>query len=98
MNILLGIGHSKEIQDISYSYGRLGILISGRVFIFCCEKLFKTDPEVQESLILVGTRKSQPFVDNFYLGPNYLVTVGGNVVVLFDFWNNNNSMQSEFFK
>ena len=43
------------------------------------------------------SRQTQPPVEDFVLGPNYLLTVGGNTVVLFDFWSGNPSSYSEFF-
>ena len=69
--------------------------MSGRVYVYCCQNLLSGS--LQESLLLVATRQTQPPVEDFMLGPNFLITVGGKTVVLFDFWSDNPTSVSEFF-
>ena len=48
-------------------------------------------------MLLVATRQNQPAVEDFVFGPNFLLTIGANTIVLFDFWAENTTTSSEFF-
>ena len=93
---LPGWGNPKAIKGLFSSSGRLALLISGRVFVYSLKKLMEA-PTVAESLLLVGTRQNQPAVDYFHLDPHQLLTMGGDTVVLFNFWTDTCSNVSEFF-
>ena len=66
-------------------------------FFLRCDRLTVPEPDLPGSLLLMATRRAQPPVQSFHLGPNYLVTVGGNMIVFFDFWTKECSSISEFF-
>ena len=51
----------------------------------------------ENNLFLMCTRQGLPPIENFWLGPNYLITVGGSIIVMFDFWSTNVSNISESF-
>ena len=110
LSSISGWGDPKPVTKLSFSCGRVAALISGRVFVYCCRTLlFGTSTATststtstststsQDSLLLVATRQSQPAVDDFVIGPNFLLTIGANTVVLFDFWEENTTAFSEFF-
>ena len=82
---------------LSYSFNRLGLLINGRVlFVYNFDELSETD-HVKNDLFLMRTRSGLQPIEKFWLGPNYLVTAGANVFVMFDFWTNDISNNSESF-
>ena len=108
LDSISGWGDPKPVTKLSFSCGRVAALISGRVFVYCCRTLLSgtstnssttstTSTTSQDSLLLVATRQSQPAVDDFVFGPNFLLTVGANMIVLFDFWAENTTAFSEFF-
>ena len=84
------------MEMLTYSHGRMGLLINGRVFVYNFEKLCESY-QVKNDLFLMRTRSGLPPIEKFWLGPNYLVTVGGNVFVMFDFWTTDTSKNSESF-
>ena len=61
------------------------------------DSLLTSAPDLQGSLLLLASRRALPPVQSFHLGPNQLVTVGGNMIVFFDFWTKECSPISEFF-
>lgn len=82
------------VESVSFNSGRLAVLINKKVFVYSCQNFPQADPE----LILKGTRQDQIPIDNYYLGKSYLVTIGRNQIVMFDFWTDETSRNSEFFK
>lgn len=91
-----GWGTKHPISHMKCDSHHLALLLGGRVFVYSISRLLSPDSE-DNALVLVASRKNQPPVNFMYLKNNILLTVGGNTIVMFDFWNEKISGTSEFF-